>query len=173
MFDPIEGTLCCICTQETQSTIFFRDDKFGEPALKRNSIYSRKGWLSSFESTPDFFLTFWAFFVVKTSVADPDPVISGPFWSDPDPDDWDQIRILALINDPILTFLYMCKSHKYFRNLCCSTFWFMKILLENIFIKKISGKKLAENLYRSGSGSWHFRKSDPDPVKKRPDPQHW
>jgi hypothetical protein len=35
------------------------------------------------------------------SVADPDPVGSGPFRSDPDPDVWDQIkiRILALIND--------------------------------------------------------------------------
>jgi hypothetical protein len=39
------------------------------------------------------------------SVADPDPVGSGPFWSDPDPDVWDRIRILALINDHISTFL--------------------------------------------------------------------
>jgi hypothetical protein len=40
------------------------------------------------------------------SVADPDLVGSGPFWSDPDPDVWDRIRIriLALINDPISTF---------------------------------------------------------------------
>jgi hypothetical protein len=30
-----------------------------------------------------------------------DPVVSGPFWSDPDRDGWDQIRILALINDSI------------------------------------------------------------------------
>jgi hypothetical protein len=36
------------------------------------------------------------------SVADPDPVGSGPFWSDPDV--WDRI-ILALINDHISTFL--------------------------------------------------------------------
>jgi hypothetical protein len=34
-----------------------------------------------------------------TNVADPDPVGSGPFWSDPDPAVWDRIRILALIND--------------------------------------------------------------------------
>jgi hypothetical protein len=38
---------------------------------------------------------------------------------------------------------------------------------------------LAKNLYRSGSGSGsgtgsgRFQKSDPDPVKNRPDPQHW
>jgi hypothetical protein len=43
--------------------------------------------------------------VVVISVADTDPVGSGPFWSDLDV--WDQIwiRILALINDPISTFL--------------------------------------------------------------------
>jgi hypothetical protein len=40
------------------------------------------------------------------------------------------------------------------------------------------GKKLAENLLGSGSGTGfgdcgRFRKSDPDPVKNRPDPQHW
>jgi hypothetical protein len=29
-----------------------------------------------------------------TSVVDPDLVGSGPFWSDPDPDVWDRIRIL-------------------------------------------------------------------------------
>jgi hypothetical protein len=46
------------------------------------------------------------------SVADPDPVGSGPFWSDPDPDIWDRIRIriLALINDPISTFLVCVKA---------------------------------------------------------------
>jgi hypothetical protein len=48
------------------------------------------------------------------SVADPDPVGSGPFWSDPDsdPDVWDRfrIRILALINDPISTFLVCVKA---------------------------------------------------------------
>jgi hypothetical protein len=34
---------------------------------------------------------------------DPDPVVSGPFWSVPYPDAWDRTRIrnLALINDPI------------------------------------------------------------------------
>jgi hypothetical protein len=46
--------------------------------------------------------------------------------------------------------------------------------LEHIFIKKIFRKKLAENLLGSGSGSGtgRFRKSDPNPVKIRPDPQH-
>jgi hypothetical protein len=32
-------------------------------------------------------------------------------------------------------------------------------------------KKLTENLFGPGSG--RFQKSDPDPVKNRPDPQHW
>jgi hypothetical protein len=34
-----------------------------------------------------------------SSVADPDPVGSGPFWSapDPDPDVWDRIRIRSKI----------------------------------------------------------------------------
>jgi hypothetical protein len=49
---------------------------------------------------------------VNTSVADPDLVGSRPFWSDPDPDDWDWIwiRILALIKDPISTFLVCVKA---------------------------------------------------------------
>jgi hypothetical protein len=45
------------------------------------------------------------------------------------------------------------------------------------FIKKKFRKKLAENLLGprsgSGTGSGRFRKSDPDPIKNRPDPQHW
>jgi hypothetical protein len=47
-----------------------------------------------------------------SSVADPDPdpVGSGPFWSDPDPDVWDRIRINALINDSISTFLVCIKA---------------------------------------------------------------
>jgi hypothetical protein len=44
------------------------------------------------------------------SVAHPDPVGSGPFSSDPDPDVWDWIRILALKNDPILTFMVCVKA---------------------------------------------------------------
>jgi hypothetical protein len=43
-----------------------------------------------------------AFHVAVSSVADPDPVGPGPFWSDPNV--WDRIRILALINDHISTF---------------------------------------------------------------------
>jgi hypothetical protein len=46
--------------------------------------------------------------LMKDSVADPDPVGSRPFWSDPGI--WDRIRILALINDPILTFLVCVKA---------------------------------------------------------------
>jgi hypothetical protein len=41
---------------------------------------------------------------VSTSVADLDPVKSGPFWSDPDQDVLDRIWILALINHPKSTF---------------------------------------------------------------------
>jgi hypothetical protein len=60
-----------------------------------------------------------------------------------------------------------------------------RYFLEQIFIKKIFRKNLAENLLGSGSGSGtgtgsgtgsgsgRFQKSDPDPVKNRPDPQHW
>jgi hypothetical protein len=52
--------------------------------------------------------------LVPTSVADPDPVGSGPFWSDPDPDVWERIRnriqILALISDSISTFLVCVKA---------------------------------------------------------------
>jgi hypothetical protein len=49
----------------------------------------------------------------------------------------------------------------------------MKILFIAFFIKKNFRKKLAENLLGSGSGcgSGRFRKSDPDPVQNRPDPQ--
>jgi hypothetical protein len=40
-----------------------------------------------------------------TSGADPDQVGSGPFWSDLDPDVWDRIQILALINDLLSYFI--------------------------------------------------------------------
>jgi hypothetical protein len=45
--------------------------------------------------------------MVSLSVADPDSVGSGSFWSDPDADVWDRIRIqiLALISNPISIFL--------------------------------------------------------------------
>jgi hypothetical protein len=85
---------------------------------------------------------------VKTSVADldPDPVGSGPFWSDPDPDPdvWDRIRILirilALIYDPKSTFFGVCKSHKY----CCLTFCLMNILFRAYFGPKKSRRKLSK-----------------------------
>jgi hypothetical protein len=44
------------------------------------------------------------------SIADPDPVGTVPFWSDPDLEVWDRIRILALINDSISTFLVCVKA---------------------------------------------------------------
>jgi hypothetical protein len=50
--------------------------------------------------------------ILMSSVAYPDPVGSGPFWSDPGV--WDRIpiriRILALINDPISIFLICVKT---------------------------------------------------------------
>jgi hypothetical protein len=70
-----------------------------------------------------------------------------------------------------LNFFGMCKSHKYFRSLCCLTFWFMKLLFRAYFHQKNFWKKVGLNLYRSGSG--RFQKSDLDSVKNRPDPQHW
>jgi hypothetical protein len=46
----------------------------------------------------------------------------------------------------------------------------MKILVRAYFHQKKFREKLAGNFLGSGSGC--FRKSDPDPVKDRPDPQH-
>jgi hypothetical protein len=48
----------------------------------------------------------------------------------------------------------------------------MKILFGAYFHQKNFGTKFAENLFRSGSGSGRFQKSDPDPVENRPDTQH-
>jgi hypothetical protein len=49
----------------------------------------------------------------------------------------------------------------------------MNILFRPYFYqKKFPDKKLAGNLFRSGSGSGSDQDSDPDPVKNRPDPQH-
>jgi hypothetical protein len=45
--------------------------------------------------------------VVEPSVGDLDPVGSGPFWSDADPDVLNREWIMALINDPILT-IFVC-----------------------------------------------------------------
>jgi hypothetical protein len=49
---------------------------------------------------------------LKSSVADLEPVGSGPFWSGSDPDLFGRIRIriMALINDPISTFLVCVKA---------------------------------------------------------------
>jgi hypothetical protein len=38
---------------------------------------------------------------------------------------------------PNITFFGVCKSLKYFQNLCCLTFWFMTILFRAYFRQKI------------------------------------
>jgi hypothetical protein len=100
------------------------------------------------------------------SVADPDLVGCGPFWSDLDLDSdvWDRIifriRILALINDSISTFLVY---------LCCLTFWSMKILFRAYFhIKNFLEKSWPKIYYCQDS----VLDQEPDPVKNRADQQH-
>jgi hypothetical protein len=94
---------------------------------------------------------------------------SGRLGPDPDPDH-------SLNECPYINYFGACKRHKYFMNLCYLNFWFMNtgtlFRVRYISAKKISRRKLSENLFRSGSGSRRFRKSSPDTVKNRPDPQH-
>jgi hypothetical protein len=78
-----------------------------------------------------------------------------------------RIRILAVINDPILTFLLCVKAINIKESLVGSLIFF----LEHISAKKNSSRNLGENLFRLGSG--RLRKSDLDPVKNCPNPQHW
>jgi hypothetical protein len=107
----------------------------------------------------------WLWLYPKVSVADSDQS---------DPDLFGRIRILALRNDPILTFLVSVKAIDIFRNLCCLTFWIMNILFRAYSNQQNFQKKLAKNCCKSESGSGFgcFRKSDQDPVKNLPDPQH-
>jgi hypothetical protein len=85
-----------------------------------------------------------------------------------------RVRIRILRNELILTFLVFVQAINTSGISVVQLFGSWTYFLEHIFIKKIFGKKLAKNLCRSGSGSvsGRFRKSDPDPVKNRPDPQH-
>jgi hypothetical protein len=89
--------------------------------------------------------------------------------SDPDLFGRFRIRILTLIKHPISTFLVCVKATMLFKYLFGSLIYF----LEHIFGKKTSRINLAENLFRSWSGSGRFEKLDPDPVRYRPDPPHW
>jgi hypothetical protein len=86
---------------------------------------------------------------------------SGRLGPDPDPD--------FGLNKWPYSFFGVCKSHDTFGN--SVSIWFMTIPFRAYFRKTKFRRNLAENLLRSGSG--RFRKSDPDPVKNRPDPQHW
>jgi hypothetical protein len=99
---------------------------------------------------------------------------SGPFWSDPDV--WDRIRILALINDPISTFFGVCKSHKYLKKSFLLNFLAHEKLFRAYFGQKNFQKKLVLNFIRVRIRIRNrirpFLKVDPDPVKNRPDPQH-
>jgi hypothetical protein len=82
------------------------------------------------------------------SVADPTFLVgSGSGSLGPDPDPGPGLNKWLCIN-----FFGVCKSHN-LRNLCCLTFWSMKILFRAYFHIKKFGKKLAENLLGSGSGS--------------------
>jgi hypothetical protein len=90
----------------------------------------------------------------------PDPVGSGPFWSDPDVRDRFRIRILALINDPISTFFGVCKSHKFFKITCCLTFWFMNILFIAYFGQKKIFEEVCPKIYIG-------KDLDPDVFKSR------
>jgi hypothetical protein len=105
----------------------------------------------------------------NSSVVDPDPVWSGPFWSDPDP---------GLNKWLDISFFGVFKSHQYLRNQCCLTFWFMKVLFRAYFHqKKIFQTKVGRKFFsvriririrtflKVGSG--RFRKSDPDVFESR------
>jgi hypothetical protein len=95
------------------------------------------------------------------------------FLAGSDPAVWDRIRILSVINGPILTFLVSVKALNTYRISVSYFFGSWLYFLKHISAKKVFGRNLAENLFRSGSGSGRLRKSDPDPVKNRPDLQHW
>jgi hypothetical protein len=73
--------------------------------------------------------------------------------ADPDPDVWDRIRILASINDPILTILVCVKAINTSGITILKLFGSGRYFLEHIFIRNISGKKLVKNLFRPGSES--------------------
>jgi hypothetical protein len=80
------------------------------------------------------------------------------------------LRILAIINDPISTFLVCLRAINTSGNTVINF-----LVHENTFLEHFLSKTLLlENLLRSGSGSGsgRFQKSDPDPVEKRHDPQH-
>jgi hypothetical protein len=71
---------------------------FPDPVFSRGRIRIRSKWTESANTGIKY-----PYHTFQTSVADPDPVGSGPFWSDPDMDVWDRIWIwiLALINDSV------------------------------------------------------------------------
>jgi hypothetical protein len=72
---------------------------------------------------------------------------------DPDPDVWGRIRILALINNPILTVLVCVKAQKKTQESLLFNFLIHEETFKSIFWSKSFRKKLAKNLLRSESGS--------------------
>jgi hypothetical protein len=64
---------------------------------------------------------------------------SGRLGPDPDP---------GLNKLPYLNFFNMFKSQKYFKHLCCLTFWFMKILFRAHFHRKNFQKKVSRKFIR-------------------------
>jgi hypothetical protein len=93
---------------------------------------------------------------VKSSFEDLDAVRFRPFSSDSDV--WNQIQIRiqipAIINYIFDILVGVCKSHKYLNHYCLA-FWLINTVyfLEHIPAKLISRRNLAENLFRTGSGS--------------------
>jgi hypothetical protein len=91
---------------------------------------------------------------------------SGPFWSDPDPgaDVWDLDP--GLNKWPYINFFGVCKSHKYFRNSCFLTFWFMTTPLRVYFCQKKFSEEIWPKIYLG-------QDPDPDVFESRiRDPQH-
>jgi hypothetical protein len=89
--------------------------------------------------------------------------------ADPDQDEWDRFQILALIDDPILTFLVCLKALDTQGINVALIFGSRLYFLEHISAKNIFRRNLAEIFFLCQDPDV-FEK--PDPVKNRPDPQH-
>jgi hypothetical protein len=94
-------------------------------------------------------------FTLEGSVADPDPVGFGPFWSDPAPDP-------GLNKSPYIKFFGVCKSHKYFRitiNILLKAYFGQKKYLKKFVRKFISVRIRIWTFSKVGYGSGSGQKS--------------